>query len=151
MKYYGSQNDRKHQKRKKRYIFPSHLCSPRVNIKKLCSVSINISIFNRIKEIQIMQTSKIFFHKEWSRFFCNADFGLYDIHFWLLFFFFLQMSKKIEELEKAALGEKPWQLSGEVTAQARPENSMLEEDVEFDQTSRMGTWLLVHIHSVRLN
>lgn len=64
--------------------------------------------------------------------------------------YFLQMSKKIEELEKAALGEKPWQLSGEVTAQARPENSMLEEDIEFDQTSRMGTWLLVRILSVRL-
>lgn len=53
----------------------------------------------------------------------------------------LQMSKKIEDLEKAALGVKPWQLSGEVTAQARPENSMLEEDVEFDQTSRSGTRL----------
>lgn len=50
----------------------------------------------------------------------------------------LQMSEKIEELEKAALGEKPWQLSGEVTAQTRPENSMLEEHVEFEQTSRMG-------------
>ncbi|KAM9367084.1 LOW QUALITY PROTEIN: U3 small nucleolar ribonucleoprotein MPP10 [Symphorus nematophorus] len=49
-----------------------------------------------------------------------------------------KMSEKIEELEKAALGEKPWQLSGEVTAQTRPENSMLEEDVEFDQTSRMA-------------
>ncbi|XP_059216018.1 U3 small nucleolar ribonucleoprotein protein MPP10 [Centropristis striata] len=47
-----------------------------------------------------------------------------------------KMSEKIEELEKAALGEKPWQLSGEVTAQTRPENSMLEEDVEFEQTSR---------------
>lgn len=48
------------------------------------------------------------------------------------------MSQKIEELEKTALGEKPWQLAGEVTAQSRPENSMLEEDVEFEQTSRMG-------------
>lgn len=48
------------------------------------------------------------------------------------------MSTKIEELEKAALAEKPWQLSGEVTAQTRPENSMLEEDVEFEQASRMG-------------
>lgn len=55
----------------------------------------------------------------------------------------LQMSKKIEELEKAAVGEKPWQLSGEVTAQARPENSMLEEDVEFEQTSRSGAPLLL--------
>ncbi|CAJ1049787.1 U3 small nucleolar ribonucleoprotein protein MPP10 [Xyrichtys novacula] len=49
-----------------------------------------------------------------------------------------KMSEKIVELEKAALAEKPWQLSGEVTAQTRPENSMLEEDVEFEQTSRMA-------------
>ncbi|GLD67602.1 U3 small nucleolar ribonucleoprotein protein MPP10, partial [Lates japonicus] len=49
-----------------------------------------------------------------------------------------KMSQKIEELEKAALTEKPWQLSGEVTAQSRPENSMLEEDVEFEQVSRMA-------------
>ncbi|KAI3377584.1 hypothetical protein L3Q82_008749 [Scortum barcoo] len=49
-----------------------------------------------------------------------------------------KMSEKIKELENAALGEKPWQLSGEVTAQTRPENSMLEEDVEFEQTSRMA-------------
>ncbi|KAM7014912.1 U3 small nucleolar ribonucleoprotein MPP10 [Tautogolabrus adspersus] len=47
-----------------------------------------------------------------------------------------KMSEKIDELEKAALAEKPWQLSGEVTAQTRPENSMLEEDVEFEQVSR---------------
>ncbi|XP_034536001.1 U3 small nucleolar ribonucleoprotein protein MPP10 [Notolabrus celidotus] len=49
-----------------------------------------------------------------------------------------KMSEKIDELEKAALTTKPWQLSGEVTAQTRPENSMLEEDVEFEQTSRMA-------------
>ncbi|XP_029353376.1 U3 small nucleolar ribonucleoprotein MPP10 isoform X2 [Echeneis naucrates] len=49
-----------------------------------------------------------------------------------------KMSEKIQELEKAALAEKPWQLSGEVTAQTRPENSMLEEDVEFEQASRMA-------------
>ncbi|XP_022056883.2 U3 small nucleolar ribonucleoprotein protein MPP10 [Acanthochromis polyacanthus] len=47
-----------------------------------------------------------------------------------------KMAKQIEELEKVALGEKPWQLSGEATAQTRPENSMLEEDVEFEQASR---------------
>ncbi|TRY82212.1 hypothetical protein DNTS_023860 [Danionella cerebrum] len=46
------------------------------------------------------------------------------------------MAKQIEELENAALSEKPWQLSGEVTAQTRPENSMLEEDLAFDQASR---------------
>uniref|UniRef100_A0A8D3CNN8 U3 small nucleolar ribonucleoprotein protein MPP10 n=1 Tax=Scophthalmus maximus TaxID=52904 RepID=A0A8D3CNN8_SCOMX len=49
-----------------------------------------------------------------------------------------KMSEKIDELEKAALAAKPWQLSGEVTAQIRPENSMLEEHVEFEQTSRMA-------------
>uniref|UniRef100_UPI003AB03539 U3 small nucleolar ribonucleoprotein protein MPP10 isoform X1 n=1 Tax=Centroberyx gerrardi TaxID=166262 RepID=UPI003AB03539 len=49
-----------------------------------------------------------------------------------------KMSEKIQDLEKAALAEKPWQLSGEVSAQARPENSMLEENVEFEQTSRMA-------------
>lgn len=59
---------------------------------------------------------------------------------WLCDQIVLQMSKKIEELEKSALAEKPWQLSGEVTAQARPENSLLEEDVEFEQMSRTGTF-----------
>ncbi|XP_049327267.1 U3 small nucleolar ribonucleoprotein protein MPP10 [Astyanax mexicanus] len=49
-----------------------------------------------------------------------------------------KMAEKIGELEKAALAEKPWQLTGEVTAQTRPENSMLEEDLEFDQNSRMA-------------
>ncbi|XP_056268980.1 U3 small nucleolar ribonucleoprotein protein MPP10 [Pseudoliparis swirei] len=49
-----------------------------------------------------------------------------------------KMSEKIEELEKAALAQKSWQLTGEVTAQTRPENSMLEEDVEFEQTGRMA-------------
>lgn len=51
------------------------------------------------------------------------------------------MLEKISEMEKAALAEKPWQLSGEVSAEIRPENSMLEEDVEFEQTSRTGEWL----------
>ncbi|XP_037341964.2 U3 small nucleolar ribonucleoprotein protein MPP10 [Pungitius pungitius] len=48
-----------------------------------------------------------------------------------------KMSEKIEELEKTALADKPWQLSGEVTSLTRPENSMLEEDVEFEQSGRM--------------
>ncbi|XP_068428698.1 U3 small nucleolar ribonucleoprotein protein MPP10 [Clinocottus analis] len=49
-----------------------------------------------------------------------------------------RMSEKIGEFEQAALAQKSWQLSGEVTAQTRPENSMLEEDVEFEQTGRMA-------------
>ncbi|XP_077449157.1 U3 small nucleolar ribonucleoprotein MPP10 [Stigmatopora argus] len=47
-----------------------------------------------------------------------------------------KMSQKIEEFEKASLSTKSWQLSGEVTAQSRPENSMLEEDLEYEQASR---------------
>lgn len=34
--------------------------------------------------------------------------------------------------EEALTGDKPWQLKGEVTARTRPENSLLQEDVEFD-------------------
>ncbi|XP_063046382.1 U3 small nucleolar ribonucleoprotein protein MPP10 [Engraulis encrasicolus] len=49
-----------------------------------------------------------------------------------------KMAERISELEEAALEEKPWQLTGEVTAQTRPENSLLEEDMAFDQASRMA-------------
>lgn len=52
------------------------------------------------------------------------------------------MAEKIGELEKVALSDKPWQLAGEATAQTRPENSMLAEDVDFDQTSRRGRCIL---------
>ncbi|MEQ2175908.1 hypothetical protein GOODEAATRI_022580, partial [Goodea atripinnis] len=58
------------------------------------------------------------------------------------------MSQKIQELENSALAEKPWQLSGEVTAQTRPENSMLEEDVEFEQASRMDDDDPIHVYCI---
>ena len=48
------------------------------------------------------------------------------------------MKKKIKELEEANLAPKPWQLGGEVSAAVRPENSLLQEDVEFDQQTRLG-------------
>ncbi|KAJ3594286.1 hypothetical protein NHX12_006617 [Muraenolepis orangiensis] len=47
-----------------------------------------------------------------------------------------KMAEKIRELETVALSDKPWQLAGEATAQIRPENSILAENVDFDQTSR---------------
>ncbi|NWR43569.1 MPP10 protein, partial [Regulus satrapa] len=49
-----------------------------------------------------------------------------------------KMSKKIQSLEEALLEEKPWQLKGEVSAQRRPENSLLEETVLFDHAVRMA-------------
>lgn len=49
------------------------------------------------------------------------------------------MNEKIASLEKELLEKKPWQLQGEVTAQKRPENSLLEETLHFDHAVRMGT------------
>lgn len=47
-----------------------------------------------------------------------------------------KMADKINDLEKDLLNEKSWQLSGEVTAQKRPENGLLEETLLFDHASR---------------
>lgn len=48
------------------------------------------------------------------------------------------MNEKIASLEKELLEKKPWQLQGEVTAQKRPENSLLEETLLFDHAVRLG-------------
>lgn len=44
--------------------------------------------------------------------------------------------KKIAALESQIIGEKPWQLRGEVTAKSRPVNSLLFEDVNYEQHVR---------------
>ncbi|XP_073509007.1 U3 small nucleolar ribonucleoprotein protein MPP10 [Phyllobates terribilis] len=49
-----------------------------------------------------------------------------------------KMTEKIQALQKQMLGEKSWQLGGEVTAQKRPENSLLSESLVFDHASRMA-------------
>ncbi|XP_004372690.1 U3 small nucleolar ribonucleoprotein protein MPP10 [Trichechus manatus latirostris] len=49
-----------------------------------------------------------------------------------------KMNEKIASLEKELLEKKPWQLLGEVTAQKRPENSLLEETLHFDHAIRMA-------------
>lgn len=47
-----------------------------------------------------------------------------------------RLQNRINEFEKAAVGEKTWQLKGEVTSATRPQNSLLEEVLEFDSTAR---------------
>ncbi|KAI1296691.1 U3 small nucleolar ribonucleoprotein MPP10 [Halotydeus destructor] len=44
--------------------------------------------------------------------------------------------KKIKELEKQSLEGKPWQLAGEAESDRRPENSLLEEHLQFDYVNR---------------
>ena len=52
------------------------------------------------------------------------------------------MQKKIKEMEKRSLDPKSWQMSGEVAAIRRPENSLMQEHLDFDHTSRPGNLLL---------
>lgn len=47
-----------------------------------------------------------------------------------------KLKKTIEKLEEKALAGKSWQLKGEVNAATRPENSLLEEVLEFDAATR---------------
>ena len=36
------------------------------------------------------------------------------------------------------MGEKPWQLTGEIAGPARPENSLLQEHLEYDTAGRQA-------------
>ncbi|XP_068131681.1 U3 small nucleolar ribonucleoprotein protein MPP10 [Hyperolius riggenbachi] len=49
-----------------------------------------------------------------------------------------KMNEKIQSLQEQMLGEKSWQLTGEVTSQKRPENSLLSESLLFDHASKMA-------------
>lgn len=54
-----------------------------------------------------------------------------------------RLRAQLDNLEEQALAEKTWQLKGEVSASARPQNSLLEEVVEFDLTTRPGEVVVV--------
>lgn len=42
------------------------------------------------------------------------------------------------------MSNKPWQLKGEIVAGHRPENSLLEEDVSFEQTAKTREYPTAH-------
>lgn len=47
-----------------------------------------------------------------------------------------KLKEKIKSLEEEAVFVKPWQLGGEISAMKRPENSLLEEFLQFDHVMR---------------
>ncbi|CAF0721854.1 unnamed protein product [Rotaria sp. Silwood1] len=50
----------------------------------------------------------------------------------------IQLKRQIKSIEKDMLSAKPWQLTGEIEGQKRPENSLLEEYVQYDRTTRLA-------------
>ncbi|KAJ3526875.1 hypothetical protein NMY22_g9997 [Coprinellus aureogranulatus] len=47
-----------------------------------------------------------------------------------------ELKEQIAELESENVGQKSWTLMGEADARARPQNSLLEEDLEFERTMK---------------
>ena len=46
------------------------------------------------------------------------------------------------------LNPKPWQLTGEIEGQKRPENSLLEEYLQYERTTRLGMFeISITLHS----
>ncbi|GAV09032.1 hypothetical protein RvY_18636 [Ramazzottius varieornatus] len=49
-----------------------------------------------------------------------------------------KLKEKIQGLEEQAISSQPWQLGGEVSAVKRPENSLLEEFLQFEHVTRQA-------------
>ncbi|WVF71882.1 hypothetical protein IAT40_006692 [Kwoniella sp. CBS 6097] len=49
----------------------------------------------------------------------------------------LALAQEIAQLEDEAIGPKDWTLLGEATSRARPENSLLEENLDFEQVAKV--------------
>lgn len=50
----------------------------------------------------------------------------------------IRLKKKIKRLEEEAISEKPWQLRGEIAGPARPDNSLLQEHLDYDTVARQA-------------
>eukprot|EP01127_Copromyxa_protea_P022284 TRINITY_DN7926_c0_g4_i1.p1 TRINITY_DN7926_c0_g4~~TRINITY_DN7926_c0_g4_i1.p1 ORF type:complete len:749 (-),score=319.80 TRINITY_DN7926_c0_g4_i1:29-2275(-) len=50
----------------------------------------------------------------------------------------LRLQQRIKRLEEENIADKSWQLKGEVRASNRPQNSLLEEDLEFENASKVA-------------
>ncbi|KAK5098497.1 U3 snoRNP protein [Exophiala xenobiotica] len=48
----------------------------------------------------------------------------------------IQIADEIRRLESLNVSKKPWTLSGEASASARPMNSLIEEDLDFERTGK---------------
>ncbi|AQZ13010.1 MPP10 (YJR002W) [Zygosaccharomyces parabailii] len=48
----------------------------------------------------------------------------------------LEIKKQIDQLEAEAIADKKWALTGEVQSKDRPQDALLEEEIEFDRTSK---------------
>jgi U3 small nucleolar RNA-associated protein MPP10 len=48
-----------------------------------------------------------------------------------------ELIQEMDQLENQNLEIKKWQMSGEVSSWTRPQNSLLEEDVDFRHTSKV--------------
>lgn len=48
----------------------------------------------------------------------------------------IQIAEEIRRLESLNVSKKPWTLSGEASAGARPMNSLIEEDLDFERTGK---------------
>ena len=49
-----------------------------------------------------------------------------------------RLAKKIGKMEEAAVGDKDWQMGGEVSAPVRPENSLLSEHLDYDTAAKQA-------------
>ena len=48
------------------------------------------------------------------------------------------MKKRVKTLEEHNIADKPWQLLGEISDRLRPENSLLQDHLDFEHTSQPG-------------